>query len=320
MRIPMGGRRQGRVRCAAPTEWHRTRNRLSLRAPRETIYISGHMTVADGATIWTGSPPSDAFVRVAETQSFSEAARRLRSSKSAVSRSVGALEAELGARLFNRTTRSLNLTEAGRAYFERVSRILADLDDADRALGQHQASPRGRLMVSAPMSFGFLHLAPALPEFLARFPEVDVELSLNDRFVDLVDDGFDRRAANRRLAGFEPDGAADRARSAGRCAPAPTISASRGTPQAPGRPESARMPAQQQCLAHAGMAIRRRGRQAAARPGVRPGQRQQRRRAENHGARRLRDRHAADLHRRRGPRARRARRRRSTASFRRTWR
>ena len=133
----------------------------------------------------------EAFVKVAETQSFSEAARRLRSSKSAVSRSVGSLEAELGARLFNRTTRSLNLTEAGRAYFERVSRILADLDDADRALGHHQASPRGRLMVSAPMSFGFLHLAPALPDFLARFPEVDVELSLNDRFVDLVDDGFD---------------------------------------------------------------------------------------------------------------------------------
>ena len=133
----------------------------------------------------------EAFVRVAETQSFSEAARRLRTSKSAVSRNVGALEAELGARLFNRTTRSLNLTEAGRAYFERVSRILAELGEADRTLGQLQASPRGRLMVSAPMSFGFLHLAPALPDFLARFPEVEVDLSLNDRFVDLVDEGFD---------------------------------------------------------------------------------------------------------------------------------
>ena len=133
----------------------------------------------------------EAFVRVAETQSFSEAARRLRSSKSAVSRNIGALEAELGTRLFNRTTRSLKLTEAGRAYFERVGRILADLDDADRALGQLQASPRGRLSVSAPMSFGFLHLAPALPAFLERFPEVEVDLSLNDRFVDVVDEGFD---------------------------------------------------------------------------------------------------------------------------------
>jgi DNA-binding transcriptional LysR family regulator len=132
-----------------------------------------------------------AFVKVAETQSFSEAARRLRSSKSAVSRSVGALESELGARLFNRTTRSLKLTEAGRAYLERVTRVLADLDDADRALGHLQAKPRGRLQVSAPMSFGFLHLAPALPEFLARYPEVDVDLALNDRFVDLVDEGFD---------------------------------------------------------------------------------------------------------------------------------
>ena len=132
-----------------------------------------------------------AFVRVAESRSFSEAARRLRTSKSAVSRNVGALEAELGARLFNRTTRSLNLTEAGRAYCERVTRVLADLDDADRALGQLQATPRGRLQVSAPMSFGFLHLAPALPEFLTRFPEVDVDLSFSDRFVDVVDEGFD---------------------------------------------------------------------------------------------------------------------------------
>ncbi len=133
----------------------------------------------------------EAFVKVAETQSFSEAARRLRTSKSAVSRSVGALEAELGARLFNRTTRSLNLTEAGRAYLERVTRILTDLEDADQALGELQAKPRGRLIVSAPMSFGFLHLAPALPDFLARFPEIEVDLSLGDRFVDLVDEGFD---------------------------------------------------------------------------------------------------------------------------------
>ncbi len=133
----------------------------------------------------------EVFVRVAESQSFSEAARRLRASKSAVSRAIGALEAELGARLFNRTTRSLNLTEAGRAYFERVSRILADLEEADHALSHLQAKPRGRLQVSAPMSFGFLHLAPALPDFLGRFPEVDIDLSLGDRFVDLVDEGFD---------------------------------------------------------------------------------------------------------------------------------
>jgi len=133
----------------------------------------------------------EAFVRVAEAQSFSEAARRLRVSKSAVSRLVGALETELGARLFQRTTRSLTLTEAGRGYFESVSRILADLADADLAVNQLQSAPRGRLRLSAPMSFGFLHLAPALPDFLALYPEVAVDLSMSDRFVDLVDEGFE---------------------------------------------------------------------------------------------------------------------------------
>jgi DNA-binding transcriptional LysR family regulator len=133
----------------------------------------------------------EAFVRVAEAQSFSEAARRLRSSKSAVSRNVSALETELGVRLFQRTTRSLTLTEAGRGYFERATRILADLEEANLAVSHLQSAPRGRLRVSAPMSFGFLHLAPALPDFLARFPEVAVDLAMSDRFVDLVDEGFD---------------------------------------------------------------------------------------------------------------------------------
>ena len=133
----------------------------------------------------------EAFAKVAETQSFSEAARRLRSSKSAVSRHVAALEASLGARLFHRTTRSLTLTEAGRDYFARASRILADLDEADASVSQLQAAPRGRLRVNAPMSFGFLHLAPALGDFLARYPEVELDVTLSDRFVDLVDEGVD---------------------------------------------------------------------------------------------------------------------------------
>jgi DNA-binding transcriptional LysR family regulator len=131
------------------------------------------------------------FVAVAEAQSFSEAARRLRIAKSAVSRQVGDLESELGARLLNRTTRSLSLTEAGQAYLERAARILADLEDANRAVGELRASPRGRLRVSAPMSFGVLHLMPALSEFLEQYREVVVELGLNDRFVDLVEEGFD---------------------------------------------------------------------------------------------------------------------------------
>ena len=132
-----------------------------------------------------------AFVRVAETRSFSEAARRLRTSKSAVSRLVAALEAELGARLFHRTTRSLTLTEPGASYVERASRILADLAEADASVSQMQAAPRGRLRVNAPMSFGFLHLAPAIPDFLARYPDVAIDMIMNDRFVDLVDEGFD---------------------------------------------------------------------------------------------------------------------------------
>ena len=113
----------------------------------------------------------EAFVRVAETQSFSQAARRLRQSKSAVSRHVGALEAELGVRLFQRTTRSLALTEAGRGYFERATRILADIEEANLAVSELQAAPRGRLRVSAPMSFGFQHLAPALPDFSRSIPK-----------------------------------------------------------------------------------------------------------------------------------------------------
>jgi DNA-binding transcriptional LysR family regulator len=133
----------------------------------------------------------EAFVRVAESGSFSKAAERLKSSKSAVSRQVSALEAELGARLLHRTTRALTLTEAGRGYFEQATRILGDLAEANASVGELQAAPRGRLRVSAPMSFGFLHLAPAVPDFLDRYPEVELELMMNDRFVDLVDEGFD---------------------------------------------------------------------------------------------------------------------------------
>jgi DNA-binding transcriptional LysR family regulator len=133
----------------------------------------------------------EAFVQVAETGSFSEAARRLRSSKSVVSRQVSALEAELGARLVHRTTRSLTLTEAGQGYFGRVGQILADLAEANLAVTQLQSAPRGRLRVNAPMSFGFLHLAQALPDFCALYPDVELDVAMSDRFVDLVDEGYD---------------------------------------------------------------------------------------------------------------------------------
>ena len=141
-----------------------------------------------------------AFVRVAEAKSFSEAARRLHSSKSLVSRQVAALEAELGVRLFHRTTRSLSLTDEGRGYHAQVARILNEIEEANMSVSQSQATPRGRLRVSAPMSFGVLHLGPAIRDFLHRYPEVELDLSLNDRYVDLIDEGFDLAIRIGRLA------------------------------------------------------------------------------------------------------------------------
>lgn len=133
----------------------------------------------------------EAFVRAADGRSFSLAARQMRLSKSVVSRQIAALEAALGARLLQRTTRTLTLTEAGRLYLDRARRVLAEVEDAERSVGQLSDAPRGQLRVSAPMSFGFLHLAPAIPAFLARHPDVTIDMSLTDRFVDLVEEGFD---------------------------------------------------------------------------------------------------------------------------------
>jgi len=140
----------------------------------------------------------EAFARVAETGSFSAAARALNLSKSLISRQVSALEAELGARLMSRTTRSLTLTEAGRGYYEQVARILAQMEEADLSVSQLQATPRGKLRVNAPMSFSLLRLAPVLPDFLALYPEIDV--AMNDRRVDLMEEGFDLAIRIGRLA------------------------------------------------------------------------------------------------------------------------
>lgn len=133
----------------------------------------------------------EAFVRVADAKSFSEAARRLTLSKSVVSRQVSALETQLGARLFQRTTRSLSLTEVGLAYYERCSRILAEIEEANLSVSNLQAEPRGKLRINAPMSFGVLHLAPMLPRFLERYPDIGIDMAMNDRFVSLIDEGFD---------------------------------------------------------------------------------------------------------------------------------
>lgn len=133
----------------------------------------------------------EVFLQVAGAGSFSAAARQLGLSRSAVSKHVQALEQHLGARLLNRTTRRLSLTDVGASFYERAREILAELEEAEQAVTSLQAQPRGLLKVNAPLSFGILHLAPLVPEFLARYPDIEIDLSYNDRFVDLVNEGFD---------------------------------------------------------------------------------------------------------------------------------
>lgn len=131
------------------------------------------------------------FVRVAELGSFSSAARQLSLSKSTVSKHVTQLEERLGVRLINRTTRRLALTEVGSAYRDYCARIVQEIEEAELTAMRHAVEPRGRLKVNAPVTFGFLHLGPLLPAFLARHPGIEIELTLNDRFVDLLEEGFD---------------------------------------------------------------------------------------------------------------------------------
>jgi DNA-binding transcriptional LysR family regulator len=130
-------------------------------------------------------------VSVAEEGGFSAAAQELGLSKSAASRQIAALEDALGAQLFKRSTRSVKLTDSGYAYLERCHAVLADLDEADRAVAALHNEPRGLLKINAPMSFGVSHAAPAVAEFMERNPEIQVALILNDRFVDPYDEGFD---------------------------------------------------------------------------------------------------------------------------------
>jgi DNA-binding transcriptional LysR family regulator len=131
------------------------------------------------------------FVRVVEEGSFAAAARHFGLSPAMASKHVQALEQRLGARLLNRTTRRVSPTEIGRDYCERARRILADLDEADRAAEDQQAAPRGQLRVSASYTFGVGHVAPAIADYLAAYADVSVDLVLNDRHIDLIEDGFD---------------------------------------------------------------------------------------------------------------------------------
>lgn len=133
----------------------------------------------------------DAFVQVVDHGGFTEAARKLGMSKSAVSKHVSALEARLAVRLLNRTTRRVSPTEVGLAYYDRARSVLAGAAEADAMVTAMQATPKGALKVSAPISFGIGQVAPAVAAFLCDYPEVDIAMVLEDRFVELVAEGYD---------------------------------------------------------------------------------------------------------------------------------
>ncbi|WP_024871998.1 LysR family transcriptional regulator [Tolumonas lignilytica] len=132
-----------------------------------------------------------ALIAVVECGSFVAAAQRMHSSKAAVSRYIQELETYLGVRLLQRSTRRIALTEAGRDYYQRTKQILVDLDDANSAVGANNASLVGNIRVNAPLTFGTRYLAPLWAEFMERHPSITLDIELNDRRVDLLEEGFD---------------------------------------------------------------------------------------------------------------------------------
>jgi len=131
------------------------------------------------------------FVRVVDAGSISGAADRMDIAKSAVSRRLGELEARLGVRLLNRTTRRLALTGSGSAFYARCTEILSDVIDAERSVATAEAELSGVLRIAAPLSFGLAHIGPAINEFMRQHPGVTVDLDFNDRQIDLIEEGFD---------------------------------------------------------------------------------------------------------------------------------
>ena len=132
-----------------------------------------------------------AFARVVAAGSYAEAARRIGLTRSAVSKAVTELEQILGVRLLDRTTRRVTPTEAGRAYYERVVGILADVETTESSVSRLHDEPKGLLKINAPMSFGTLYLGPAIAEFMVAYADLRIELTLNDRFIDPIEEGVD---------------------------------------------------------------------------------------------------------------------------------
>ena len=163
----------------------------------------------------------DVFVTVVDEGSFAGAANHLRMTPSGVSRRITGLEERLGVRLLNRTTRRLSLTEPGEIYFQRSSRILADIEETERETTQLYAAPRGRLRVTAPNGFGNQDFVNAISEFMRQYPQISIDLTLTERLLDIVAEGFDvafrsgpqddsslivrRIAASRRVICASPD-------------------------------------------------------------------------------------------------------------------
>ena len=132
-----------------------------------------------------------AFIAVVEAGSFTAAAERLDLAKSAVSRRVSGLEERLGVQLLQRTTRTLNLTETGQSFYERGARILADLDEAESAIQEAHGELRGTLRVALPLSFGVRHMCKPIAAFTKRHPKIHFDIDLNDRRIDLIEEGID---------------------------------------------------------------------------------------------------------------------------------
>ena len=133
----------------------------------------------------------EVFARVVEAESYTAAAERLGMSRAAVSKRVIQLEDRLGVRLLNRTTRRVMPTSAGLAYYDRCTRVLAEANEADDIVKRLRSEPSGTLRINAAQSFGTLHLGPAIAEFATAYPDIDVSLTLNDRFVNLIEEGSD---------------------------------------------------------------------------------------------------------------------------------